>query len=629
MTALFETGISALLASQRALATAGHNISNANTPGFSRQRVSLVTREAQLGEGGFKGKGVQVASIDRLVDQFATANLRSATTNAAHADQMLSYLKELNNLMGETDSGVSGALSRLFANFGDLAADPSSQAVRGVVVDGIQGVVDRFRGLGGRLAELEQSVNAAIESAVLDVNEIARALATLNAEITQQAARSTAGPPNDLLDRRDDLIRQMSAYTRVSSVPDALGAVSVSVGNGLVLVNGTQSLPLQTLPNAFDPTRVEVAYRSNGVPAPISELLQGGKLAAMFEFQREALLPARRELGRTAVALAEALNTQHRQGMDFNGNLGGDLLTLTAPGVHGAPSNVGAITLAFAPPAAGALTADEYRLDFDGANFTLRNLGRGTSTVLGPPGAGPFTFDGVTLSVAAAPSAGDSWLLAPTLGAAEGLGKARLRPADLAAALPIVSQRSASNIGDAVISAGEVLNPGDPALLATVQLVFDGPGTFQVNGVGPSIAYVSGGNIDLNGWRIQLTGAVRTGDTFTVASNVGGASDARNAVNLTGIERLRIIDGATSTLAESYANVVSRGGSRQRQGEIAHRALQTVLDRGVARQQEISGVNLDEEAASLLRFQQAYQAAAQIISTADAVFQTLIDATRG
>jgi flagellar hook-associated protein 1 FlgK len=628
MVALFETGVSALLATQRALATTGHNISNVNTPGFSRQRVALSTREAQLDEGGFRGRGVQVAGIDRMVDQFATAHLRTAATNEAHARQMLGDLRELNNLLGDADSGIMSALSGVFAGMGDLAGDPSSQAVRGVVIDALAGLVDRFRGLGARLSDLAVAVNAGIESSVQDLNELARSLATLNGEITRQASLSTAGPPNDLLDRRDELLRQMSEITRVHAVPDARGAVSVSIGNGQSLVSGTQASPLTTLPNVFDPTRLEVAYVTSGAPAAISDLLEGGRLAAHYDFQREALSPARRELGRIAVALAEALNTQHRMGMDLQGNLGNDLLALPAPAVLSAAGNTGTVGLTWESGGSGALTADEYRLDFDGSLFHLRNLSRGTVTTLGSAGAGPFVFDGLRLSVTAPPVAGDRWLIAPTLDVAGEIALRPLRPADLAAAAPVVTARGAFNTGDATISTGEVLDPGHPQLLAAVQLVFDTPGSFRVNGVGPSIAYTTGGNIDLHGWRVQITGSPRAGDVFSVMSNAGGTGDSRNAVLMAGVERRPILDGGRSTLAESYASVVSRTGSRQRQGEVAHTALKTVLDRSVARQQEVSGVNLDEEAANLLRFQQAYQAAAQIIATADTVFQTLIDATR-
>ncbi|HAZ61910.1 MAG TPA: flagellar hook-associated protein FlgK [Gammaproteobacteria bacterium] len=629
MVALFETGVSALLASQRALATTGHNISNVNTPGFARQRVNLATREAQLDEGGFRGKGVQVASVDRLVDRFVTENLRTATTNAAQAGELSRNLRELNNLLGDSASGVSSALGSLFASFGDLAADPSSQAVRGVVIDNLQGVVHRFNGLGSRLGELEQSMNAGIVTAVSEINDIGSALATLNSEILQQAARSNAGAPNDLLDRRDELLRELAQFTRVDVLADARGAVDVSIGNGLSLVSGPRAIALETIPDLFDLNRVEIAYASNGAHAPISELLQGGRLAAMFEFQRESLIPARRDLGRIAVALQEALNTQHRSGMDFNGNLGRDLLTVPPPTVQGATGNAGTVSLAFVAGGAPALTADEYGLEYDGANLTLRNLVRGTSTVLGPASAGPFTFDGVTLTVGIPPAAGDRWRLSPTLGAAEGLTSVGLRPSELAMALPVITTQGSSNVGDARISGGEVLDPSAPSLLATVNIVFDSPTSYQVNGVGPSLAFASGANIDLNGWRVQVTGTPRIGDTFTVSQNMGGASDARNAVNMIELERRRILDNGTSTFSEAYAGTVSRNGSRQRQGEIAQRALETVLERSVARQQEVSGVNLDEEAANLMRFQQAYQAAAQVIRAADTAFQALINATRG
>jgi flagellar hook-associated protein 1 len=627
MGALFETGVSALLASQRALSTTSHNISNVNTPGFSRQRVNFVTRDAQLDEGGFRGKGVQVASVDRLIDRFAVQSLRTATSNEAQSDQMLGYLRELNNLLGDTSSGVSSALTDLFSSFSDLAADPSSNAVRGVVLDNVLGVVDRFRSLDQRLADLEQSVNGGIEAAVTDLNSLAASLATVNAELTRVAALTTGGPPNDLLDQRDELIRQISEYTRVAVVEDPKGAVTVSIGNGLILVSSERAFELETLPNDYDPSRVEVAYVTNGNPAPISDRLTGGQLGGMFEFRREQLQPARNSLGRMAVALSQTLNAQHREGMDANGNLGRDLFTLQPPSIDAAVTNTGVLALAYSGDAASTLTGDEYRLDFDGGNFILTNVSSGGSSVLGPAGGGPYTFDGLVLSVNTAPVTGDSWLIKPTLSAASGLGAASLRATDVAAAAPIRTSVGQFNTGEAGIGLGEVLDAGNPALLNTVELVFDSPTTYRVNGVGPSIAYGDGANIDLNGWRLQISGRPATGDRFIVTPNSSGVGDARNAVLMAGIGTQGILDGGRSSLSEAYGSLVSQSGSRQQQTQIAHTALRTVLDRSIATQQAISGVNLDEEAANLLRFQQAFQAAAQIISTADTVFQTLINAT--
>lgn len=625
MAALFESGVSALLSNQRALATTSHNIANVNTPGFSRQRVNFSTREAQLDEGGFRGKGVKVASIERLVDQFATSALRTSTTNEANAASYLGYLEQLNNMLADSEAGVSPALSSLFGSLQDLSNDPSSVPVRDVVLDEIDGVVARFDGLDSRLADIESALNDGIQSSVDEINNLGSALATLNGQILLNGNVSTSGPPNDLLDQRDELIRELSALTRVTAVPDALGAVTVTIGTGQLLVSGTQANRLATTPSTFDASRLEVAYDFQGVTAEVSQVMKGGRLGALLDFRTDVLYPARNELGRTAVGLAQSLNAQHRQGMDLEGNLGGDLLSFGAPVVAGAVGNSGSVSLSYAAGGTAALTTADYRLSHDGTNFSLTNLQSGATATLS--GAGPFTFDGMVLNVTTAPAAGDVYLLRPTYGAAGRLSNLVTRPADLAAAAPIRTARSSINTGTGTISAGSVTDVTNPALLTSTSLVFDSATTYRVNGAGASIAFTPGADINLNGWRVQISGAPRTGDTFTVSSNAGGRADNRNALLLVGVQSAEVLEGGTTSISDAYGNLVSSVGSQQRQSEVAHTALKTVLDRSVEVQKELSGVNLDEEAANLLRFQQAYQAAAQIIAAADTVFQALINAT--
>lgn len=622
---LFESGVSALLANQRALATASHNIANVNTPGYSRQRVNLTTREAQIDEGGFRGKGVKVVSIDRIVDEFTTRSVRTSTANEAYGAKYLERLSAINDLLADDQAGITPTLTSLFSGLQDLSNDPASMPVRDVVLSELNAVVARFDSMDARLAEMEDVLNREIEAGVNDLRDLATAVANINGEISAAYGRSSGATPNDLLDQRDELIRRMSEITRVSVVTDPRGVATVSIGTGQLLVAGPVSNNLTTVPNALDAGRLEVAYDIDGTISGISDLIQGGSLGALLNFREEVLYPARNDLSRIAVGLTQSLNAQHRQGMDLEGNLGADLLSIAAPTAVGLDGNTGTVGLAFASTSPGALTGADYSLIHNGTDFSLTNLSTGTVSTLS--GAGPFTFDGLTLTITSAAAAGDTYLLRPTYGLARTMDRLVDRPAELAAALPILTGKAQTNTGTGIISSGTVLDVTNAALQTPVQLVFNSTTTYQVNGAGPSIAYTAGANIDLNGWRVQLTGSPRVGDSFSISGNNNGAGDNRNALALVGLQTRDVLDGNTATLSESYNQFVSGIGARQRQAEISHTALATVLDRSVAAQQETSGVNLDEEAANLLRFQQAYQAAAQIIAAADTVFQALINAT--
>ena len=314
--------------------------------------------------------------------------------------------------------------------------------------------------------------------------------------------------------------------------------------------------------------------------------------------------------------------------MDLNAALGGDLFTVPAPSVNFLATNVGTIGVAFDPANVGGLTTSDYRLRHDGANFTLTRLSdNNIQTLLG---GGPFSVDGLTITVTSAPAANDEYLIQPTKFVPRTLQLTTTDPAELALALPIRTQSEIANLSEASISAGEILDVTNPALLNTTQIVFnDPPTTYQINGAGPILPFTSGVDIDVNGWRVQISGAPIAGDVFTVESNAGGIGDNGNGLLLSQLQFASILEGATASFQETYGILVGEVGSTLQQARVSRDALNSLAENAQAVRDELSGVNLDEEAADLLRYQQAYQAAAQVIRAADEVFQALIAAARG
>jgi flagellar hook-associated protein 1 FlgK len=344
----------------------------------------------------------------------------------------------------------------------------------------------------------------------------------------------------------------------------------------------------------------------------------------MLQFRSEMLDPAQNALGRVATGLAMTFNDQHREGMDLNNALGGDFFSYADAVVTARGTSAGTVSATITD--ANALTTSDYVVSYDGANWTVTRLSDNSAVA---SGAGPtFSVDGIDITVGGTPAAGDSFLVQPTAAGASGLSVAIADAREIAAAAPIRASRALANTGNASISAGSVLDATDANLLNTVTIDFVSSSQYQINGAGPLIAYTSGADIDVNGWRVQITGTPQAGDTFTVESNAGGSADNRNALLLSGMQKQLTLANGTASYQDAYGQIVADVGSRTRAAEINRDAQSAILDQAVAARESVAGVNLDEEAANIVRFQQAYQAAAQIIAVSDTLFQTLLGAVR-
>ncbi|MEQ8232193.1 MAG: flagellar hook-associated protein FlgK [Gammaproteobacteria bacterium] len=621
----FEIGLSGLLASQQGLATTGHNIANVNTPGFSRQRVTFEARTPQFIGYGFVGKGTDVQSITRLANDFLVAQLRNSMSNEARA-------VKLEELVGRIDAQlgtglVTSGMQNFFDSLGDANDDPQLMATRQVLLENARSMVSRFAEQESELNGIARSVNDQVRGTVAGINALTSAIARINIDISRGAGLASGEPPNDLLDRRDQLLTELSELVGVQTQDRGDGMVNVLLGDGQLVVTGGTATTLAATGNPLDASRVEVAYDVGGTLSQITDTLNGGQLGALLEFRDQTLEPTRSAIGRLATSIAITVNEQHRQGMDLDGVLGADLFSVPTPVVNAAATNGGTVSVAFDTANVGNLAASDYRLTHDGANYTLTRLADMSTQTLA--GTGPFAVDGLTISVTAPPAAGDAWLIQPTKFVPRTLQLATSDPRALALAAPVKTATAAANIGDATISRASILDATDPNLLATTTLVFnDPPTTYQVNGAGPAIAWSSGGDIDVNGWRVQITGTVRAGDTFTVSSNAGGIGDNGNGLRLSEMQFEPLMEGGAASYQEAYGMLVGAVGSTAQQARISREALSALSENAQAARDALSGVNLDEEAANLLRFQQAYQAAARVISAADEAFKALIDATR-
>jgi flagellar hook-associated protein 1 FlgK len=618
---ILSTSTSALLAFQNAIATTSHNVANVNTEGYSRQQVDFNARQPERFGDMYIGTGVDANSIKRNYDDFLTSQLRNTTSSYGQMDTYATLASSMDNLFGSSQSSLSPMFSQFFNDIEAVSSNPAATPERQTLLSDASALTNRFQTLDAQLGQLDQQTNGQITSSVKDINQLSSTVADLNRQITA-AQNSTAGAPNDLLDQRDQAIKQLAGLVSVQTMPQSDGAMNVFIGNGQSLVVGDKPMQLTTVANAYDPQRLEVAYGGPQGPL-ISDGITGGQLGGTLAFRREMLDPAHNQLGLLAQGFSASFNDQHQAGMDLQGNQGAAFFAAGAPQVLPSQRNIGDATVAVQIGDASALTASDYQLRYDGSQWQLTRLSDGTTSA----NSGPLQMDGMTITPSTGANAGDSFLIRPTHEAAGGMQVLIDDPSRIAAAAPLRTQAATSNSGNASISAGTVLDPQNDNLRQNVSIQFLSANTYSVNGSG-SYAYTSGGNISLNGWQVQISGNPQPGDQFSIQGNTGGVGDNRNAAALSNLQNQGILNNGTATYQQAYGSLVSNVATRTKQSQDGRDAQQVLNQQAQATRDATSGVNLDEEAANLIRFQQAYQAAAQSITTANTMFQTLLSAIR-
>jgi flagellar hook-associated protein 1 FlgK len=630
MADLLNTSISGLLAFQRALDTTSHNITNANTVGYSRQLPEFMTRQAQPSGFGWVGNGVDVTTIKRSYDDFLSNQSRTASSAYNQSKTYATQAERISNLFGNTTTGLTASLQK-FVNATQAVADtPTSTAARQTMLSEAQSLVDRLKSYDSSLRQFDSQVNASIESETSAISNLAQGIAELNKQISAGYA-STGQPPNDLLDQRDRLIDELATHVNVNVVEQTDRSVNVFIGNGQPLVVGQNPATVVTTQDPFDATRMRVAVQSSVGVSDITNSLSGGTLGGMLDFRTQMLDPARNAIGRMSIALSDVMNQQHRSGMDLSGNLGGDFFAVGGVLVQSNANNSGNASAAVTRTNTGALTTSDYLLVSTASGWSLRRADTGAAVTMTGTGtaADPFVADGLSIVVSGTSSVGDRLLIKPTADAVSAMQVLVADPDEIAAAAPIIGQATAGNQGNATISAGEVIDYTDAQLRSPVTITFTSATQYTISGDPTVYNYVSGTDIEANGWRVQIKGTPATGDSFTVRDNSTGTGDNRNALLLGGVITRPVLNGGTASVTGAVGQFVGDIGVKTNQAQVTRDAQKVVADEAADSLQSVSGVNLDEEAANLVRYQQAYMAISQMIRVADTIFQSVLDATRG
>jgi flagellar hook-associated protein 1 FlgK len=646
---LLSIGKSGLYAAQAALSTTGHNITNSNVAGYSRQVVVQATSTAMGSSSGYLGTGTQIAQVKRYSDEFLNAQVRTAQASSSGLDAYQAQITQIDNLLADTTSGLSPALQDFFSAVQNLTGDRAGVPSRGALLSSADTLAARFQSMNGRLDEIRKGVNTQITSGVNLVNTYASQIAELNDQIGKLSGGDNLNPPNDLLDQRDQLIMDLNKQVKATVMPGDNNMLTVSIGNGQPLVVGASSFQLAAMNSPTDQTRVTVGYVTGNKLSPLPEsALSGGALGGVLEFRSKSLDLAQNSLGRIALGLAETFNDQHHLGLDANGNPGADFFTVAPAEVTKNINNNQTSTTKIAAIVSDAtqLTTSDYKVDYNGTNYNVTRLSDNKKTVIAPfPQTGPQTIDGLDFAVSGAAAAGDNFLVRPTINGAAGLKLALTDVSQVAAAGPIATSVPLTNKGSAKISEGSV----DKKYLASpltgpVNLAYNKasgnltgfpggqPVAVTVNGkpvtgspfaAGAPVPFQGGASYTVRGMSFSLTGAPEDGDTFTIAHN-SGIGDTRNASLLGDLQSKNIMDNGSATYQSAYAHVVSAIGNKTREVQVNGEASAAQLEQADKAAQNVSGVNLDEEAANLMKYQQAYQACSKVMQVADTIFNALL-----
>ncbi|MEY8877956.1 MAG: flagellar hook-associated protein FlgK [Leptothrix sp. (in: b-proteobacteria)] len=633
-TGLMNVGTRAMFAAQTQLTTTGHNIANANVAGYSRQEANLTTTAGQYTGAGYIGRGVSVQSVTRAVDGFLTDQVAQTKALAAADSTRSDMLSRLQNAFGSGEQGLGYAATQLFNGFSDVAASPADPSARQVVLSRAEELASRFRSSSDQIESLQASVTQDVATGVDTVNGLAKRVAALNDQIAGAAGGSNA--PNDLLDQRDQLVNQISEQVQVTRLLQSDGSLNLFIGAGQSLVLGNNAYALVARPDGFDPSRTQVNVSVAGVERPLNEqALGGGALAGLIGFQNTDIAAARDQLGQLAATLAGQINQQQSLGMDLKGNTGSNLsavFTVGAPNAIPASSNatssnnyVGSVGLTISDTTKLQASEYEMRVNADGT-FNVQRRSDGQTWANQADGA---TIDGFQIHIGSAPAAGDRFLLQPVSTAAQGMARALSDPAGLAAANPVLAVANPANTGTASVRS-LTINSAPTTPYAALTLSFGAPSAAGRNyqlldSTGASVGsgtWSAGTPIQVNGMSVKLDGVPASGDTFALNPTQFAQSSNGNALAFQGLGDAGMVLGKRFT--DAYAQTMADIGVRVQSAASASTVSAGVADQAQAQLGSSTGVNLDEEAARLIQYQQSYQAAAKILQVAQKVFDTVL-----
>ena len=667
MSGILSTGISGLSAAQYGLDTTGHNIANVNTEGYSRQRVETEASVGNAFRSTFLGNGTQLSAITRTFNEYNFKEVMFNSSQYQYNNANYVNASRLDNLLADPDTGITVTFEDMFDGVNGIVEEPTIISARNVLISRAETVAQRFNNLYEEMfSQHLGAINDEMTTTVEEINAITSEIAFLNTEIQVENAVADGGfPANDLLDTRERLLKELSQKVQVTTIDYPDGTINVTIGQGLTLVTGGVSVSMTVDRNIFDSSKLEIAMKATPGSTEsviVTDSLAGGSMTGLIDARDNVLYPALRDLGKLAIGIADNFNRQQTLGRDLNGDAGTNLFKdindpqLVLDRTLGSSEN--ALTSYFEVYIRNSqdITGENYEMEYDGTNldvydedgeliqqFTaadITNMAAGDALVVGD--------SGIALSINLNQmTAGDKFLIRPTFSAASQIERVLDDPKLIAAAdnpLQITENVNVNNVDLTLyeITASSATAPGplpDDSVTITVDAtgttyeIFDSAG-ISISGPNaiPDDQLIEDAVLGVN---FKLEGTLAGNESFTIthADNPGinedkkfGPGDNTNIVTMLSFQSQRTLDGGTNSFSESYADLVTTIGVETKTREISKSSYETLLQSAEERLAGIQGVNLDEEAANLIQYQQAYSASARIITVAREIFQTLMNA---
>ncbi len=654
MSSLMSLGLRAMTANYAALQATGHNIANSNVEGYSRQTAQFATSTGQFTGAGFFGNGVDVVNVQRAHDGFLTMQANVARSLAAMDRARADQLSQLEGVFPPGETGLGFAVGDFLNAFGDVVNDPNDLSARQVVLQRAEEVAMRFSSASSSLDSLQTGVTQDLNNSVATVNVLTQQIADLNEQIAKFNGLDQS--PNDLLDARDQAVAELSGYLQITTVAAEDGSIGVFAAGGQRLVLGDTAQELSVIADTYDPSRSALAINEGGhVRSLGGEAISGGSIAGLLRFQNEDLVNARNSLGQMAASLSATVNEAQSYGLDLRvpPGSGAPIFSVGPPqalpaGTNARDSNgqlISSVSLSVVD--ASLLEASDYELRPDPAGvpgvYQLTRLSDGmiSSVVSGD------VVDGMQIDVGTpAPGPNDRFLLQPVARAAGEMERTLADPRGIAAASPLTATTGVANTGTATVARLDIVDDTvNPELTASISFTSDtGDYTWELrdrttnavisSGTG---TWTAGEPISMNGFEMTLAGVPANGDTLEVGKTLQPEANNGNATSLMNLRDKRFVGcsldssgdiSGGNTITDAYAAAMANVGVRAQGARMAVTMSSAAENQAEYALTSATGVNLDEEAARLIQFQQAYQAAAKVLQVAQSIFDTMIQIGR-
>lgn len=641
MTDLLQIGRSGVMSAQKQLQVTSNNIANVGTEGYTRQVVEQRTRESIFVAGHFQGSGSYVSDVTRVYNSYAMRELHLSASQLSEAKTAYVKADELNQVFSVSGDAIPSSMDNAFNAINNWADIPADLGARDNVMVALEQLAGSFDTIAEGLVSQLRQTNEQIITTVDRVNAISSELAEINKELMEVGSHDL-----QLLDYQNKLITELSDYVQVNVIEQERGVKSIMMGGSAMLVSGPNQLELGTTDG--DPVRHELRYTidTGSQKVTLEGRSVGGQLQALADYRDKTLLPAERELGKMALGVADAMNTAQANGFDLNGNVGKPIYAdINSAGMSigrsaASSKNAGGTEVSVFIDDTSKLTGGKYTMKYDGANYQLTDeYGQATTLTVDPADPNRLVSDeGFSLmldtSKPPASQAGDTWAIMPTANAAKGLDMVIEDPAGLAAAgYTLVSNTPGSEVSLVSVDRtnvnfpqGEValnITPGDPLAAPPTTNAYtmtDPDGNVLDAGTW------TGNTINTLGVELRLDEVPASSD-FTMNLDFAVGENG-NAVSMGAIPTAKLMDEGNSTLIDVFQGIITEVGSQAAASEVQMDSAQAVFSQAQDRVESDSGVNLDEEAAKLLRHQQAYQASARVMTVARDTFDTLFNSLR-